>query len=147
MAYHLVNSRGGRALRAIAGSEDAAERLGINSHSYKLQIFILSVIFASIAGWLYAHFITSISPNSFSPHFSIIILAIAVVAGIGRIPGAILGGIVLTILPEALRAYEDFEVIIYGAFLLFSAMFFPNGIAGEVENLIRKLDREHINNG
>jgi branched-chain amino acid transport system permease protein len=145
MAYHLVNSRTGRALRAIAGSEDAAEALGINSHRYKLQIFILSVIFAGIAGWLYAHFITYISPTSFSPHFSIIILAIAVIASIRSIPSAITGGILLTILPEFLRAYEDFEIIIYGAFLMFSAMFFPDGITVEVEKLIRKLNKQYSN--
>lgn len=145
MAYHLVNSRTGRALRAIAGSEDAAEALGINSHRYKLQIFILSVIFAGIAGWLYAHFITYISPTSFSPRFSIIILAIAVIGSIRSIPGAITGGILLTILPEFLRAYEDFETIIYGAFLMLSAMFFPDGITVEVEKLIRKLNKQYSN--
>lgn len=145
MAYHLVNSRTGRALRAIAVSEDAAEALGINSHWYKLQIFILSVIFAGVAGWLYAHFITYISPTSFSPRLSIIVLAIAVIASIKSIPGAVTGGILLTVLPEFLRAYEDFEIIVYGAFLMFSAMFFPDGITVEMEKLLGRLTHNRNN--
>lgn len=141
MGYHLVNSRTGRALRAIAGSEDGAESLGVNAHKYKLYIFILSVIFAAVAGWLYAHFITYVSPSSFSPHFSVIILAIAIISGIRTIAGAVIGGILLTILPEFLRAYEDFETIIYGAIMMSAAMFFPDGIAVEGGKLIRKLLR------
>lgn len=137
--YHLVNSRTGRALQAIASLEDAAETLGINAHRYKLQVFILSVILAGVAGWLYAHFITYISPSSFSPHFSVIILAIAIISSTRSIAGALIGGMLLTILPEILRAYEEFETVIYGAIMMVSAMFLPQGIAIEGEKLIKKL--------
>jgi branched-chain amino acid transport system permease protein len=141
VGYHLVNSRSGRALRAIAGSEDGAESLGIDTHRYKLYVFILSVVLAALAGWLYAHFISYISPSSFSPHFSVIILAVAIISSTRSIAGAVIGGILLTILPEFLRAYEDFETIIYGAVMMSAAMFFPDGIAIEGEKLLKKVLR------
>jgi len=127
-SLNLINSRVGRALRAIHGSELAANAMGVDSSYYKVQVFVLSAIYASLGGSLYAHFITFISPSSFSLMFSILLLMMVVVGGTETIWGALLGALVITLLPEYLRGLEDFEVLAYGAILMAVLLFMPKGI-------------------
>ena len=137
-SLNVVNSRIGRALRAVHGSELAANAMGVEASRYKVQVFVLSAVYASIAGSLYAHFITFISPSSFSLMFSILLLMMVVVGGAGTIWGALLGAMVLTLLPEYLRALEDFEVLAYGAILMAALLFMPQGILEGVRRLWKK---------
>jgi branched-chain amino acid transport system permease protein len=127
-SLNLINSRVGRALRAVHTSELAANAMGVDASSYKVRIFVLSAIYASIAGSLYAHFITFISPSSFSLMFSILLLMMVVVGGADTIWGALVGTVVLTLLPEYLRGLEDFEVLAYGTILMAVLLFMPKGI-------------------
>lgn len=127
-SLNLINSRIGRAWRALHGSELGALSLGVDVPRYKVQIFVLSAIYASLAGSLYAHFVTFISPSSFSLMFSILLLMMVVVGGAETVWGAILGAGVLTLLPEHLRGLEDFEVLAYGAILMVVLLFMPRGI-------------------
>lgn len=127
-SLNLINSRIGRAWRAIHGSESGALSLGIDVARYKLQIFVLSAIYAALAGSLYAHFVTFISPSSFSLMFSILLLMMVVIGGAETLWGAFLGAGVLTFLPEYLRGLEDFEVLAYGAILMVVLLFMPRGI-------------------
>ncbi|MGB9699625.1 MAG: branched-chain amino acid ABC transporter permease [Thermodesulfobacteriota bacterium] len=127
-SLNLVNSRIGRAWRAIHGSELGALTLGVDVARYKLQIFVLSAIYAALAGSLYAHFVTFISPSSFGLMFSILLLMMVVVGGAETLWGALLGAGVLTWLPEYLRGLEDFEVLAYGAILMVALLFMPRGI-------------------
>lgn len=127
-SLNLINSRIGRAWRAIHGSELGALTLGIDVPRYKLQIFVLSAIYAALGGSLYAHFVTFISPSSFGLMFSILLLMMVVVGGAETLWGALLGAGVLTFLPEYLRGLEDFEVLAYGAILMIVLLFMPRGI-------------------
>jgi len=134
-SLNVINSRVGRALRAVHGSEVAANAMGIDAYRYKVQVFVLSAVYASMAGSLYAHFVTFISPNAFSVMFSILLLMMAVVGGMGTVWGALLGTAVLTLLPEQLRGLEDMEVLAYGAILMFFLLFMPQGILQEIQKM------------
>jgi branched-chain amino acid transport system permease protein len=137
-SLNVINSRVGRALRAVHGSELAAAAMGVDAARYKLGVFVLSAVYASMAGSLYAHFITFISPSSFSLMFSILLLMMVVVGGTETIWGAVLGAAVLTLLPEYLRGLEDFEVLAYGAILMAVLLFMPRGILVGVRGLFEQ---------
>jgi branched-chain amino acid transport system permease protein len=139
LAQNLANSRIGRALRAVHDSEVAAQVLGINARLLKVQIFALSAVISSIAGTLYAHTMTFISPASFGFNFSVELLTMVVIGGLGSIYGSFLGAALLTLLPEFLRAAQDYDIIIYGALLMMMVMFMPRGLVRGVPDLLRKL--------
>jgi len=134
-SLNMINSRVGRALRAVHGSELAAGAMGVDASKYKLGVFVLSGVYASIAGSLYAHFVTFISPSSFSLMFSILLLMMVVVGGTETIWGALMGAGLLTLLPEYLRALEDFEVLAYGAILMAVLLFMPRGVLVGIRRL------------
>jgi branched-chain amino acid transport system permease protein len=140
-SLNIINSRVGRALRAVHGSELAANAMGVDAARYKVRVFVLSAVYASMAGSLYAHFITFISPSSFGLMPSIMFLMMVVVGGAGTIWGALLGTAVFTSLPEYLRGLEDFEVLAYGGILMFILLFMPQGILEGVQHLFRRMKR------
>ena len=140
-SLNLINSRVGRALRAVHTSELAANAMGVDASLYKVRIFVLSAVYASMAGSLYAHFITFISPSSFSLMFSILLLMMVVVGGADTIWGALMGTVVLTLLPEYLRGLEDFEVLAYGAILMAVLLFMPKGILEGTRRIWAKLKK------
>ena len=107
ISINIVNSRVGRALLAIHGNESAALAVGVNVASYKVQVFVLSAVFASIAGSLYAHFVTFISPSSFGFMQSIMLVTMVVIGGMSDIWGACLGALIITILPEYLHVFHS----------------------------------------
>jgi branched-chain amino acid transport system permease protein len=141
-SLNVINSRVGRALRAVHGSELAASAMGVDASRYKLGVFVLSAVYASMAGSLYAHFITFISPGSFSLMFSILLLMMVVVGGAETIWGSLLGAAVLTLLPEYLRGLEDFEVLAYGAILMAVLLFMPQGILEGMRRIAARPKRE-----
>ena len=128
-ALNLSNSRMGRALKAIKTSEVAAETLGVKTFQYKLAIFVLSTAFAAVAGTLYAHYLNFTAPETFGFHNSVLLLTMVVVGGIGDSWGPVVGALILTFLPEYLRAYEGLEVLLYGVILAAVVMFMPKGLA------------------
>jgi len=135
-SLNIIHSRVGRALRSIHGSEVAANAMGVDTSKYKVQVFVLSAAYASIAGSLYAHFITFVSPSSFSLKFSILLVTMVVVGGMANVWGAVLGTAVLGILPEVLRSFKDFDILIYGFILLIMVMFAPEGLFGLMKRVI-----------
>lgn len=139
LAINLANSRIGRALRAIHDSEVAARVLGVNARLLKVQIFALSAMISALAGSLYAHTMTFISPASFGFNFSVELLTMVVIGGLGSIYGSFLGAALLTLLPEFLRSAQDYDIIIYGGLLMVMVMFMPGGLARGVPDLVRKL--------
>jgi branched-chain amino acid transport system permease protein len=137
-SLNVINSRVGRALRAVHGSELAANAMGVDASRYKVEVFMLSAVYAAMGGSLYAHFVTFISPGSFGLMFSILLLMMVVVGGAETIWGALVGAVLLTVLPEYLRGLEDFEVLVYGAILLIALIFMPRGILEGVHRLVRR---------
>jgi len=128
VSLNLVNSRVGRALKAIHGSEVAANTLGVNTDKYKAKVFVLSAVFASLAGSLYAHYLTFISPRSFDFYYSIQVVTMVIVGGMGNIWGSFFGAGLLTVLSEVLHVAEKFNIIAYGTILALVLIFLPEGI-------------------
>ena len=133
LAINLVQSRIGRALRAIHDSEVAARVMGINAQRLKVQIFSLSAVISAVAGSLYAHVMTFIAPASFGFNFSVELLTMIVVGGLGSIYGSFLGAALLTMLPEFLRVFQDMDIIVYGLMLILVTMFMPGGLISGME--------------
>ena len=127
-ASNLSNSRVGRALRAINTSEIAAQTLGVDTFRYKVIIFVLSTAYAAVAGSLYAHYLNFTAPETFGFHNSVVLLTMVVVGGIGTLWGPVVGAMILTFLPEYLRAYEGLEVLLYGVILAAVMIFMPKGL-------------------
>ncbi len=152
-ALNLIHSRVGRGLRAIHGSQDAAGSLGVNTARYKIQIFILSAVYASIAGSLYANFVNYIDPGPFDVLHSVLLVTMVAVGGMHNIWGALIGAILLSILPEFLSALSDYfggvgisynpdyDMLIYGGILLAIMLFLPGGLFEGIQNLLRFLYR------
>jgi len=144
-ARNLLNSRVGRALRAISGSEVAANSLGVNTADYKVKVFVLSAMFASISGSLYAHYITFISPSSYDFYYSIQVVTMVIVGGMGSLWGSLLGAGVLTCISEALHVAKQYHIIAYGVFLCLVLVFLPEGILMGIYNLFLKAKaQKHI---
>jgi branched-chain amino acid transport system permease protein len=129
-SFRLVDSRVGRALRAIGADETAATLAGINTWAAKVQIFVIAAAIASLAGSLYAHYVTFLSPDSFGFMFSVDLLVMVVVGGTRSIWGSVAGAVLLTVLPEYLRVLKDYDVLVYGAIVILTVMWAPSGIAG-----------------
>ncbi len=143
--HRLTHSCYGTALRALREDDQCAEAMGLNTVRLKIEAFAVSCFFAGIAGALYAHQASYISPNSFRFSESILILAMVVVGGLGSLPGAILGAILLTLLPEALRGIGDFRMIVVGLVMFGSILLLPRGLFGEISAL--DLARRQFGNG
>jgi len=137
LARNLVNSAVGRALRAVGDSEVAARAMGVDASRAKRSVFVLSAVYASVAGSLYAHYITVISPEIFSFLASVVLVLMVAIGGIGRYWGPVLGALLLTALPEYLRKYGDYEVPLYGLALIIVMLFLPRGLAGLLERRAR----------
>jgi len=141
LTLNLANSRVGRALRAVHDSEVAAQVMGVNARLLKVQIFALSAVISSIAGSLYAHTMTFVSPASFGFNFSVELLTMVVIGGLGSIYGSFLGAALLTLLPEFLRAAHDYDIIIYGGLLMLMVMFMPGGLVRGIPDLFKRLGK------
>lgn len=137
LSINLTRSRIGRALRAIHDSEVAARVMGVNARVLKVQIFTVSAVFSAIAGSLYAHVMTFISPASFGFNFSVELLTMIVIGGLGSIYGSFLGAAILTMLPEFLRVFQDFDIIVYGLMLIIMTMFMPGGLVSGLESAMQ----------
>ncbi|MEW6586761.1 MAG: branched-chain amino acid ABC transporter permease [Nitrospirota bacterium] len=138
-SLNLIHSRTGRALRAIHDSELACNAMGLNVAALKMKVFILSAMYASLAGSLYAHYVTFISPSSFSLFYSILVLTMVIVGGITNLWGAIVGAVTITVLPELLRKFEELDVLVYGLILTLSLMFFRKGLVPILVEKVKKI--------
>jgi branched-chain amino acid transport system permease protein len=144
ISANLVNSRTGRAIRALHDSEAGAESLGVDTFRMKLKIFVWSALYASLAGSLYAYTLNFIAPASFGFMFSIKLVTMVVLGGMASIWGSLLGAGVLTMLPEVLTVFQDFEVVIFGLILIVVMIFLPRGL---VRGLMDLYELRHYNSG
>lgn len=141
LARNLTRSRIGRALRAINANEIAAETMGVDTTKLKLKIFMVSAAYAGVAGSIYAHYINFVSPDSFGFGFSIELVAMVVVGGMGDLVGGAIGAGLLTVLPESLRAVKDYDILVFGFILIFMLIFMPKGLIEGVRRLGALLQR------
>lgn len=125
----LMRSRTGLAMLAMRDGEDAAESLGVNLTRMKLMVFGLSAFIVGIAGALYAHYLSILTPASaVGVDLMISIIAMVLVGGLGTVSGPLAGALVLTVLIEAMRDLENYRLLGYGALIVAIVMFLPKGL-------------------
>lgn len=128
IAWRITNSRYGRAFIAIRDNEDAVATCGINVSKAKTLAFTVAVIYGCIAGYMYAHFTGYISPSTYSVNFSVDIVVMLVLGGIGSIYGCFIGSLLVTFLPELLRFLGGYYQIVYSLIVMLCVVFMPHGI-------------------
>ena len=137
-ALNLIDSPIGRALRALHGSEVAAETVGIDSAHWKLRVFVQSALIAATAGALTAHYAGFITPAKASFLHSVELVTMVVFGGMASIWGAVIGAAVLTLLPQFLTMLKDYEMMAFGAILIVTMVFFPRGIVPTLARLMAR---------
>jgi ABC-type branched-subunit amino acid transport system ATPase component/ABC-type branched-subunit amino acid transport system permease subunit len=136
--HNLIYSRFGRSMRAVAQSEAAARSLGINPASQRVFAFVVSALYAGIAGGLYAYLNRYVNPDTFSFSDSIRFLLMVILGGAGTTLGPFIGAAVLTWIPNALQAFGKWQLFVYGALLAVVIFFLPKGIVGTINDLIQR---------
>lgn len=126
--WRLRRSKVGRAFEAIKEDETAAGMMGIDVDGHKMLAFVLGGAIAGLAGVLNAHLTFFIGPNEFGFDRGVDILTMTILGGISSLVGPILGGTILTVLPEALRGFGDFRLVVNGVILVLIVLFLPKGI-------------------
>ncbi len=146
-ALNIVNSRTGRALRAIHSSEVAAEAMGVDANFLKLQVFTVSATYAGLAGGLYAMWLGFISPSTFGPLVSIHLIVMSAVGGLASVWGAPFGAATITLLAVWLddliprlfqRASGEHEIIAEGLILIVIMIFLPEGLVAGIVQMLRR---------
>ncbi len=131
--FLLIRSRHGRAIISIREDEIAAEASGINTTYYKMLAFTLAAFFAGVAGGLFAHLISVLDATKFGFIYSIDIMVMVVLGGMGSITGSVLAATVLTVLPELLRQFATYRMLVYAILLILMMLFRPSGLLGRKE--------------
>ena len=127
-SLNLIDSPFGRALRALHGSEVASQVVGVDVVRYKVAIFVLSAVFASLMGSVTAHYVGFVSPNFADFFHSIELVTMVVIGGMASVYGSLVGAVLLTALPQALATFEGWETVVFGAILMLSMIFLPKGL-------------------
>ncbi|MBI1201239.1 MAG: branched-chain amino acid ABC transporter permease [Rhodopseudomonas sp.] len=133
---HLLQSRVGRALRAVATNEIGADAVGIDSFRTKLLFFVLTAGMAGIAGSLYVHVNQYASPETFGVNGSILLVVMVALGGSGTYWGPVIGALIYTAVPQLLLDYEDAELMLFGLGMLIVLIAVPSGLAGLPATLI-----------
>lgn len=139
--YLMIDSKVGRAWIAIRENPHAANGMGINVTKYKVMAFAVSAFYTGFAGAMYAHLVGYIGPDTFTQKQSVMFVTMMLFGGTGSILGPILGALLVFIITECLRVFEQYQMLIYGALLLIVIVAFPGGVYGEGKKLIAKLTK------
>lgn len=131
--FVFIRSRYGRAIRAIRDDEIAASASGLNTTFYKVLAFAISAFFAGIAGGIFAHYIGSLNAASFSWLKSVEYVIMVVFGGMGSLTGSVVAAVGLSILPEALRSFSTYRMLIYSVALILVMIYRPTGLFGKYE--------------
>jgi len=138
LALNLIDSPRGRALRALHTSEVAAEVVGIDSAHQKLMVFVVSAVFAAFAGGLTAFYSGFVTPDKASFMHSVELVTMVVFGGMASTFGAVVGAAVLTILPQALTVVKEYEMVVLGAIMMGTMVFFPRGTVPTIAAWFRR---------
>ena len=129
----ILRSTHGRALLAIREDEVAAEAMGVDTTGYKVRAFVVSAFFAGIAGGLFGHYQSTLAPKGFTFIKSIEVVVMVVLGGMGSLSGSVLSAVLLTLLPEVLRAFSQYRMVLYGLMLVVLMIARPTGLLGTRE--------------
>jgi len=138
LALNLIESPAGRALRALSGSEVGAEVVGIDSARQKVLVFVISAIFAAVAGSLTAHYSGFVTPSKVTFFHSIELVTMVVFGGMASTFGAVVGAAVLTTLPQLLTVFKEYEMVVLGAIMMGTMIFMPKGLVPSIAVLLRR---------
>jgi branched-chain amino acid transport system permease protein len=127
-SLNLIDSPFGRALRALHGSEVASQVVGVDVVRYKVAIFVMSAVFASLMGSVTAHYVGFVTPNLADFFHSIELVTMVVIGGMASVYGSLVGAVLLTALPQALVAFEGWETVAFGSILMLCMIFMPKGL-------------------
>ena len=127
-SLNLIDSPFGRALRALHGSEVASKVVGVDVIRYKVAIFVLSAVFASLMGSVTAHYVGFVTPNLADFFHSIELVTMVVIGGMASVYGSVVGAVLLTALPQALTSFEGWETVVFGGILMLCMIFLPKGL-------------------
>lgn len=143
--HTLMKSRHGRAILAVRENEIAADACGVNVTNYKVLAFAFSAFFAGVAGALYSGYLGILNPSGFGFMKSIEILVMVVLGGMGSMIGSVLSATVLTAIPELLRAFSEYRMIVYSLLLIVVMIFKPSGLFGQYDFSLSKLLESLLN--
>ncbi len=138
LALNLIDSPVGRALRAVHGSEVAAQVVGVDTTRYKVLIFVVSAVMASLVGSLAAFHAAFVTPGVAGFFRSIELVVMVVFGGMASVFGAILGAAVLTLLPQLLTVLHDYEHLVFGLVLMLTVIFLPKGVLPTLHRYLRR---------
>jgi len=116
---------------AIREDEIAAKCQGISVNKGKLEASAIGAIFGGMAGSIYAHYISFISPESFTFHFSVVLICIVILGGLDNILGVAIGAVLLTVIPEKIRFFAEARMLFYGIIIIAVLIFKPQGLVPE----------------
>lgn len=133
LLYNILKSRMGRAFVAIRESEIAAQATGINLSFYKTIMFVISAFFTGLAGGLYAYWIGFVSPNDFTMVTSFLLLGMIVVGGLASLPGAVIGAIIFTVIPELTSSFVGLTNLVLGFAIFLIILFLPKGLVSGLD--------------
>jgi len=147
---HLLDSRAGRALRAVKGGTTMAEAMGVDTFRVKVTAFILAALLASVSGWLFAHFQRTVNPSPFGLNMGIEYLFMAVLGGVGYVWGALVGAGVVQILKDQLQVWlpklmgtsGNYEIIVFGVVLVLMLQYARDGIWAFVDSMLPRARRK-----
>ena len=148
-AANLLDSRTGRALRAVKGGTTMAEAMGVNTFRIKVTAFVLAALLASLSGWLFAHFQRTVNPSPFGLKMGIEYLFMAVIGGVGHVWGALLGAAIVKILEEQLQVWlprllgasGNYEIIVFGVLLVLVLQHARDGVWAFIEARLPRVRR------
>ncbi|MDR6885777.1 MULTISPECIES: branched-chain amino acid ABC transporter ATP-binding protein/permease [Variovorax] len=149
--HNLLDSREGRAIRALKGGRLMAESMGVDTARHRVKLFVLAALLAAVSGWLYAHLQRFVNPTPFNLNIGIELLFMAVVGGAGHLWGAVLGAALITllkeklqdVLPSLLGSSGNFEVIVFGLLMLFVLQRFADGLWPTLARIASRWVRPH----
>ncbi len=148
VVLNLVNSRAGRAIKACRDNRIAAESMGVNVTKYKMMAFVTAAVLAGMAGALYGLNSSTVVPTQFTFNQSINVLVFVVLGGLGNVLGSVISATLLTILPEMLRAFADYRMLVYAVVLILVMIFTNNPtIRSFLNRLIAPFKRKETTGG
>jgi branched-chain amino acid transport system permease protein len=139
LSFYISRSWMGFAFRAVGEDEGAAATLGINAGAYKLAAFGIGTALAGLAGGLYTFFTQFITADAFDFIFSVMLMAMVVIGGIGSTSGVVVAAVGLTLLPEAIRFVNDYRLLVFGGLLVLVIRLAPGGLAAMLRNLVMRV--------
>ena len=141
LALNLIESPVGRALRAVHGSEVAARTVGVDVARFKAYVFVISAVFASVSGSVFAHYAAFLTPSEAGFVHSIELVTMVVLGGLASIFGAVVGAAILTTLPQLLTFLHDYEMLAFGAILMGVMIFMRRGLVPTFASYLRRSRR------